>query len=473
MRRFLSAVTRVFVVSLGALVGLAAVHPATSVASQASFDGTRILYTAATGEANQVTLTYAAGVLTITDTGVVIVAGNQCASVSASQVTCSWPVLAPTKDALVDTGDLNDSVLIASSPSFFEGIFAASGGAGNDTLTGGPDTDVLSGGDGDDTLHGGDGNDDLTGGAGGDTVDGGGGDDNLDGGLGTDMLIGGLGVDDTADYSTRIGSLFVALDGTARSGDGCPFVECPGGENDTIARDVEDAVGGAGADILVGNGSDNTFDGGPGADTFIDMGSGDFDAVDYSSRSAALSVSLDNIANDGAAGEHDNVEAQIEDVFGGSGDDHFVGYVFSNLFVGGAGADTLDGAGGDDFLIGGSGGDSLIGGAGLDFFDGGADGDSIQSRDDLGEDVFCVAPAPTRSLPTPTTRQRIARRFTSARRSSRQTPRVRSQRPPRRWAAQSTLSVMRPRRTSSSARRLRTAPAARCCHCRQISTPMR
>lgn len=297
------------------------------------------------------------------------------------------------------------------------------GGGADDTLSGGVGDDSLDGGIGADVLNGGPDSDladyserlnpvtveldglandgeagesdrvgtdveDVFGGFGDDALIGDGqanllygaeGDDLLDGALGADTLVGGPGGDDTADYSARTSSVRVALDGTATSGQT--------GENDTITADIEDALGGSGADTFIGNASDNIFDGGPGGDFF--SGADGFDAVDYSSRSQSVIVSLDGIANDGAVGESDNLGTAMEDAFGGSGDDHFSGNEASNFFAGGAGADLLEGAGGDDFLIGQSGADSLSGGAGFDFFDSGSDDDSIQSRDGLAEDVGC------------------------------------------------------------------------------------
>lgn len=250
-------------------------------------------------------------------------------------------------------------------------------GVANDGETGegdnvGADFEHIFGGSDDDTLIGNTQANELNGGPG---------DDLLDGGPGADTLVGGAGADDTADYSTRVIPVTVALDGTPTSGQS--------GENDTIRADVEDAIGGSGADAFSGNTSDNIVDGGAGADTFD--GAAGFDAVDYSSRSESVSVSLDGTANDGAAGEGDNVGAGMEDAIGGSGDDHFAGNGASNLFAGGAGADVLDGAVGDDFLLGQSGADSLTGGAGFDAFDGGGDDDSIQSRDGVAEAVVCAS----------------------------------------------------------------------------------
>jgi uncharacterized repeat protein (TIGR01451 family) len=335
----------------------------------------------------------------------------------------------PGEDTIHGLGD--DDYLVGDEPPDSNGYLVANdsdtldGGDGNDLLDGGRDPDTITGGAGFDTIDysgrteavtvtldgsptsgsglidgppggrdavatdvegafGGAGDDTLIGNASDNLLDGGEGDDLLDGGAGADDLIGGPGLGDTVDYSSRTDPVAVNLDGMPTSGnadDGAP------GARDSVETDVENAIGGSGADMFVGNESDNVFDGGLGADTFT--GGDGFDAVDYSSRSVAVSVSLDGIANDGSAGESDNVGVGMEDVYGGSGDDHFTGDDASNLFVGGAGADVLEGAGGDDFLIGESGADSLTGGPGFDSLDGGDDNDSIQSRDGEADGVFC------------------------------------------------------------------------------------
>jgi Ca2+-binding RTX toxin-like protein len=97
----------------------------------------------------------------------------------------------------------------------------------------------------------------LTGGAGDDTLRGGGGADVLEGGEGTD----------SADYSERSGGIVVVLDGAAGDGEA--------GENDTIAGDVENALGGAGADDLTGSAGANRLDGGAGNDRIVGLGSPD------------------------------------------------------------------------------------------------------------------------------------------------------------------------------------------------------
>src|SRR5262249_29205190 len=100
--------------------------------------------------------------------------------------------------------------------------------------------------------------------------------------------------------------------------------------------------GGAGDDQLTGGSDKDTVHGGP-----------RFDSVSYCSETNPISVTLDGQANDGVAGENDNIEPDVEEVFGGSGNDHLVGGAKANTLIGGTGDDTLNGAGGNDTLDGG------------------------------------------------------------------------------------------------------------------------
>lgn len=105
----------------------------------------------------------------------------------------------------------------------------------------------------------------IWGGAGADQLTGNGEDNLLDGGLGADTLRG-LGGFDLADYSDRLAAVSVDLDGQV--GD-----DGESGEGDTVVTDVEDVNGGAGDDVLVGDGAENLLVGGAGADT-LDGGPG-------------------------------------------------------------------------------------------------------------------------------------------------------------------------------------------------------
>lgn len=66
------------------------------------------------------------------------------------------------------------------------------------------------------------------------------------------------------------------------------------------------------------------------------------DAAKYEHRRGGVSISLDGVANDGAAGEGDNVAPDVEKVFGGKGDDTIVGDAKRNFVYGLAGDDIID-----------------------------------------------------------------------------------------------------------------------------------
>ncbi|HEX2040892.1 MAG TPA: calcium-binding protein [Acidimicrobiales bacterium] len=297
-----------------------------------------------------------------------------------------------------------------------------SGGSGDDRVLGGPGNDTLDAGAGNDTLVGGDGSDSELGGDGNDTF-------RQDAGPnGGDALVGGPGTD-TADYAARTAGVNVSLDGVPNDG---------AGEGDNAGGDLENVVGGSGDDALSGGDGNNTLvgssgndvvvgglgndvlDGGDGGDALrggdgndtLEGGSGNdvleggagtdaesggagndsfvqgatvegndslsggagFDTADYSVRTAALHVTLDGVANDGA-GEGDGVGTDIERVVGGSGMD---------TLVAGSGAATLEGRGNDDVLVGGEGGDTLFGGTGNDTVQGNGGADALygESGDD-------------------------------------------------------------------------------------------
>jgi Ca2+-binding RTX toxin-like protein len=135
---------------------------------------------------------------------------------------------------------------------------------GDDGAAGEGDTigntfEALVGGSGGDVLYGNDGLNDLYGGPGADQLEGRGGDDLLNGGTDADLLAGGWGFD-LVDYAERTTGVSVDLDG-ATADDGAP------GEGDTVASDVEDIGGGAGHDLLIGNGAENFLFGRGGNDT--------------------------------------------------------------------------------------------------------------------------------------------------------------------------------------------------------------
>ncbi|WP_169501853.1 calcium-binding protein [Kribbella catacumbae] len=266
-----------------------------------------LTFTAQPGKVNQLTLDQQASVLIVRDAADTIAPPSGCAALNASAISCP---LTSFDTVEVDAGDLGDLVT-----SDFLGPARLTGGDGNDglTATGGPVT--LLGGQGNDTLRGGP-QDDL-----------------LDGGPGPDGFYGGGGAD-TVDYSSRVGRVFVDIDGQVND-DG------EVGERDTIMTDVEGVHGGHGVDQLTGNSGPNRLEGGPGGDY----------------------------------------------LYGGGGNDHLVGTDSADIQKG---QPIVDG---DDVLHGGDGDDVLAGAAGNDYLEGDAGEDSLHG--DKGDDTLYGGPGPS------------------------------------------------------------------------------
>ena len=159
-------------------------------------------------------------------------------------------------------------------------------------------------------------------------------------------------------------------------------VNCPSSGVTSYAVALGDFDDGASLAIatpgtLDGSTGNDRLDGGTGADQL--MGGTGIDWVEYDRVPAGQSVtaSIDGIANDGRAGEGDNVGADVEAVLGGAGSDALSGGAGPDTLQGGDGSDTLSGNGGNDTLLGEGGSDSLQGGDGEDSLDGGAGGDFL------------------------------------------------------------------------------------------------
>jgi Ca2+-binding RTX toxin-like protein len=260
--------------------------------------------------------------------------------------------------------DFNDTIIGAAGDQQFNSF------GGQDTLEGGPDNDSLQGGDGADTLEGE---------AGGDFIGGGNDPDDMSGGPGFDF----------ADYSDHSAQVTVTINNAANDGQG------GGAEGDNVRTDIESLLGGSNDDTLTGSTGDNhiqgrggndtimgvggdddlfgdfsfgsgtpgddTLNGGNGDDTMAGgggadhmIGGNDFDFVDYTFFAGFndLTITANNVANDGAAGEGDNVDPSVEGIIGASGNDNITGAGGPNTLRGGGGMDTLNGAGGNDILQG-------------------------------------------------------------------------------------------------------------------------
>ncbi len=184
------------------------------------------------------------------------------------------------------------------------------GAGGGDLIALGADADLSWGGPGDDVINGGSGSDGISGDEGDDELYGEFGNDHISDGDGNDSVFGGFGADD--------------LDASG------------------FAPDL--GIRPSGTDLLSG---------GPGIDT-----------VHYWPRTAGVNVSLDGAANDGEAGELDNVggpTSDVETVEGGFGADTIAGNGGPNMIDGNAGNDVLSGGGGGADLLRGSVGDDTLG----------------------------------------------------------------------------------------------------------------
>ena len=125
----------------------------------------------------------------------------------------------------------------------------------------------------------------------------------------------------------------------------------------------------AGDDVLIGGDGDDTLSGQGETD---DLSGGDgFDLVDFTGAEPEITVSLNDLADDGRPGEHDNVRSDIEDIEATSGRD---------IIVGSAKANVIRGLGGDD---------DITGGGGSDLIDGDQGDDTITDRDGAADRVDC------------------------------------------------------------------------------------
>ncbi|WP_411886813.1 calcium-binding protein, partial [Polaromonas sp. YR568] len=136
-----------------------------------------------------------------------------------------------------------------------------------DTLTGNAGNNMLDGDEGDDTLRGDAGDDQLYGRAGNDALYGQADNDRLYGGAGNDLLDGGAGGIDTADYS--LSGMAGGVKANLVTGKVEKFLTAgltTPSYIDTLVE-IEDVVGTAAADILLGNERPNGLFGGGGNDT--------------------------------------------------------------------------------------------------------------------------------------------------------------------------------------------------------------
>ena len=220
----------------------------------------------------------------------------------------------------------------------------------------------------------------------------------------------------TLDYSATGGgvmSFLLNLPGQPNS------AEIKGGY--TIANGVviENATGGSGDDVLIGNAAANLLAGNAGDDYLLGGAGGDtlnggagFDTASYRTSASRVDVQLggDALGGDAAGDRLISIEAldgsNFNDALRGSnannvlkgfdGNDDIRGENGNDLLDGGNGNDDLRGGNGSDDLVGGAGNDRLEGGNGGDTLDGGAGDDRLDGGN--GKDTFLFGDAGTDTI---------------------------------------------------------------------------
>jgi len=258
---------------------------------------------------------------------------------------------------LGDSGSTLDSTAV---PDLDQSV---SGGSGADEIVTGP---------GSDTVYPGTGRDHVSTGSGADSIIATSAPD------GPDVYVLGSGGDvpayvheieydgDAVDYGQREERVVFEADGLAN--DGSP------GEEDMIV-DAEVVKGGAGDDLLVGDGNYGAFLGGAGNDRLIGRGGTDAlrgdegdDVLDGGGGYDELRGGRENrgadLALGGDGGDSIELGAGYDVGLGEAGDDGIAGESGADRIEGGAGDDTINGGLGPDRLAGESGRDSLIAGIG-------------------------------------------------------------------------------------------------------------
>jgi Ca2+-binding RTX toxin-like protein len=181
-------------------------------------------------------------------------------------------------------------------------------------------------------------------------------------------------------------------------GDQGDFASVAGTYSDEITVDGESGADelelGAGCELVFDGPCENVLLGGPGDDTLrvegrfrMDGGPGgdsmEGGIVDYSTRVNPVTVDGDGVADDGEAGEGDNVASSVFEALGGSAGDTFSGGVNArggrgnDTFTAGVGAHVFEGQAGDDVCLGSATRDFCEGGPGADQLTGGGSGDDL------------------------------------------------------------------------------------------------
>jgi RTX calcium-binding nonapeptide repeat (4 copies) len=149
------------------------------------------------------------------------------------------------------------------------------------------------------------------------------------------------------------------------------------GDDELNLRDLHGSVdAGSGDDDIVVAGPPSRLLGGPGAD-LLDARLAPGSGISYRDHTAGVTVGLNGLADDGSAGEGDNVLGSLGSIEGGSGDDTLESGADAASLAGGAGNDTLVGSPEGESLLGQEGDDNISAGGGNDSLGGGEGADRL------------------------------------------------------------------------------------------------
>ena len=161
------------------------------------------------------------------------------------------------------------------------------------------------------------------------------GNDVLEGGAGTDRLDGGEGLD-TASYTGSNAAVTINLETNTVSG---------GHAEGDMLISIENLIGSAHVDTLIGDNLNNILEGGAGADR-LDGRNGQ-DTAAYTASDSAVIINLEMNTTTGGHAEGDTLTS-FENLIGSTHDDTLVGAANDNIIEGWVGADRLDGGAGLD-----------------------------------------------------------------------------------------------------------------------------
>jgi Ca2+-binding RTX toxin-like protein len=277
-----------------------------------------------------------------------------------------------------------------------------SGGSGNDTLTGNSLANRFIGGPGNDVMTGAAGNDwynfDADSYLGSDSIDeSGGGIDTLNFSETTSYPVS---VDLSYSGEQEVVFYYLLLQLTLMAGDTMENVIGGAGNDMLIGNTLNNTLtGGGGDDVLVGGAGNDTFafdtDVNLGIDTVNESGGG-VDTLDFRNTTTQniivdLFVTSAQVVNSNLALKLSS-QYDFENVSGGALNDILIGNSRANTLTGNGGNDVLSSRAGNDILQGGAGRNILLGGFGADTLTGGADEDLLLgARFLLEEDAIALA----------------------------------------------------------------------------------